>query len=166
MVNKKVKQLKELRKILEKERRVGKKVVFTNGCFDILHLGHVQYLEEAKSFGDILVVGLNSDSSVKKLKKNHRPIMDESSRAGILAALECVDYITIFKEETPFKLINFLRPDILVKGGDWKKEDIVGGNLVIQYGGKVKSVPYIKGHSSSRIIEQIRHPIKKNEGDV
>lgn len=156
MVNKKIKKLTELKKVLKKERRDGKRIVFTNGCFDILHLGHVKYLEKAKSFGDILVVGLNSDFSIQKIKGKGRPILDESSRAGILAALECVDYITIFKEGTPYKLIKFLKPDILVKGGDWKKKEIVGGRFVASYGGKVMTVPYIKGYSSSRIIEQIR----------
>lgn len=136
-------------------KKVNKKIVFTNGCFDILHVGHVRYLKEAKKLGDILVVGLNSDSSVNKIKGEKRPIVNEKERAEILLSLEAVDYVVIFEEETPFKLIKKINPDILVKGGDWKEEDIVGSDIVRKKGGTVKSISYIEGKSTTNIIEKI-----------
>jgi D-glycero-beta-D-manno-heptose 1-phosphate adenylyltransferase len=131
------------------------KIVFTNGCFDILHAGHVQYLNEAKALGDILVVGLNSDSSVKRLKGNTRPINSEEDRAIVLAALESVDYVVIFEEDTPYNLIYHIKPDILVKGGDWSPQTIVGADVVIKNGGEVKSLSFKKGISSTQIIDKI-----------
>ena len=134
----KIKNSKNLSGTLSALRRKGKKIVFTNGCFDILHVGHVDYLSRAKRLGDVLVVGLNSDSSVKKIKGKDRPINKESDRAKVLASLYFVDYITSFGETTPGNLIKKVRPDILVKGGDWKIEDIVGSSFVRSYGGKIK----------------------------
>lgn len=153
-MNSKIKDIKSLVKVLSALRKKGKRVVFTNGCFDILHVGHVDYLSRAKRLGDILVVGLNSDSSVKKIKGKNRPINKESDRAKVLSALYFVDYITSFNETTPEDLIKKVRPDTLVKGGDWKIEDIVGGSFVRSIGGKVKSIPFVKGYSTTSIIER------------
>ena len=150
----KIKDLKNLARTLSALRDKGKKIVFTNGCFDILHAGHVDYLSKAKRLGDILVVGLNSDSSVKKIKGKLRPINKESDRAKVLSSLYFVDYITSFNETTPENLIKKVRPDILVKGGDWKIEDIVGSSFVGSYGGKVRRIPFVKGYSTTSIIEK------------
>lgn len=136
--------------------RRGRKVVFTNGCFDILHVGHVRYLQEARAQGDLLVVGLNSDASVRALKGPERPVQSEDNRAEILAALGCVDYVTVFSEETPEKLIREVRPDVLVKGGDWTPDKIVGGPFVLSYGGEVKSLQFVEGNSTTSIIEKMR----------
>ncbi|HOV16482.1 MAG TPA: D-glycero-beta-D-manno-heptose 1-phosphate adenylyltransferase [Candidatus Cloacimonadota bacterium] len=134
----------------------NKKIVFTNGCFDILHAGHVQYLEQAKKLGDILVVGLNSDASVRRLKGENRPINKQEDRALVLAALEFVDYIIIFEEDTPYELIKTVNPDVLVKGGDWKETDIIGADIVQAKGGIVLSLPLRPGLSTSKIIEEIK----------
>jgi D-beta-D-heptose 7-phosphate kinase/D-beta-D-heptose 1-phosphate adenosyltransferase len=150
----KIKDSKNLFRTLSALRGKGKKIVFTNGCFDILHVGHVDYLSKARRLGDVLVVGLNSDSSVKKIKGKDRPINKESDRAKVLSSLYFVDYITSFSEPTPENLIKKVRPDILVKGGDWKIEDIVGGSFVRSYGGKIKSIPFVKGYSTTSIIER------------
>ncbi len=139
-----------------KKLRNGKKVVFTNGCFDLLHVGHVRYLQEAKSLGSILVVGLNTDSSVQKLKGPSRPIQNENDRAEILAALACVDFTVLFSEDTPAELIRKVHPDVLVKGGDWKPEQIVGADFVLSYGGEVKSLQFVEGKSTTKIIEKTR----------
>jgi D-beta-D-heptose 7-phosphate kinase/D-beta-D-heptose 1-phosphate adenosyltransferase len=141
----------ELKKALDAERAQGRKVVFTNGCFDIVHAGHVRYLREAKKLGDVLVIGLNSDASVSHIKPG-RPIVPEAQRAEVLTALDMVDFITLFDEDTPYELIKYLRPDVLVKGGDWKPEDIVGSDLVPV----TKSLPYFEGMSTTEIIEKIR----------
>lgn len=133
----------------------GKTVVFTNGCFDIIHAGHVQYLEQAAQLGDVLVVGLNSEASVTRLKGKGRPINSEENRAIVLAALLSVDYVIIFEEDTPYELIEAVQPDILVKGGDWKEEDIVGADIVKAKGGKVISLPFREGLSTSRILEKM-----------
>lgn len=146
----KVLNWEELREALNEARAKGKKIVFTNGCFDIIHIGHIRYLNEAKRLGDILVVGINSDESVRRLKKG-RPIITAGQRAEVLSNLEMVDYVTIFEEDTPYELIRFLRPDILVKGGDWKKEDIVGSELVKE----TYNLPYVEGISTTEIIERI-----------
>ena len=143
----------EIRKNLKDEKR---SVVFTNGCFDIIHRGHIEYLNEAKSLGDFLVVGLNSDSSVKKLKGSGRPVVGEIDRAFVLSSLKPVDCVIIFGEETPYELIKFVRPDFLVKGGDWKKEDIVGSDIVEGYGGKVISLKFIDSYSSTGLINKIK----------
>lgn len=131
-----------------------KKIVFTNGCFDLLHVGHVRYLKEAKSLGDILVVGLNSDDSVKRLKGPTRPIQNQMDRAEILSSLVCVDFVCVFPEDTPENLIHRLRPDILVKGGDWKIESIVGSDFVLSYGGQVLSLQFIDGKSTTSLIQK------------
>ena len=141
-----------LRNQAEKE---GKKVVFTNGCFDILHHGHIEIFQKSKSLGDILVVGLNSDASVKILKGDKRPIVEENDRAVVVAALECVDYVCLFEEETPAEIIKQVKPDILVKGGDYKIEDIVGRETVWENGGEVIAVPLVEGRATRSIIEKI-----------
>jgi rfaE bifunctional protein nucleotidyltransferase chain/domain len=147
---------KSLAAILEKARAKGKRTVFTNGCFDILHPGHVSYLERAAGMGDLLVIGLNSDSSVKAIKGKDRPLNNERDRAYVLSALSFVDYITLFGENTPDKLIRMIRPDVLVKGGDWKIGDIVGGSFVKSYGGRVARIPFLKGYSTTSLIKKMR----------
>ena len=132
------------------------KIVFTNGCFDILHFGHVHYLLEAKKLGDILVVGLNSDDSVRRLKGPTRPINGEKERAFVLASLAFVDYITLFEEDTPENLIKVVQPDVLVKGGDYTIDQIVGADFVMQHGGTVTTIPFVEGYSSTQIIEQLK----------
>ena len=151
----KIRGREELKKILKEDRRSGKKVVFTNGCFDILHIGHVRYLEEAKGLGDILVVAINSDRSVRGIKGELRPIVPQNERAGVLAALGSVDYVTIFDEQDPYYIIKELMPDILVKGGDWNKDAIIWRDIVEAVGGKVYALPIVEGVSTSRIIEKI-----------
>lgn len=141
----------ELKKIVDNARVEGRKVVFTNGCFDIIHIGHIRYLRQAKALGDILVIGLNSDRSVFVIKPG-RPINPQSHRAEVLSSLEMVDYVTLFDEETPYELIKLVEPDILVKGGDWKKEEIVGSDIAWE----TFSLPYVKGGSTSEIIEKIK----------
>ena len=132
------------------------RVVFTNGCFDIIHRGHIEYLEDAKSLGEILIVGLNSDESVAGLKGRGRPINNEEDRARVLLGLKSVDGVITFKEDTPIELIKIVKPDVLVKGGDWKVEDMVGYEFVIERGGEVFSLPFRKGYSTTDIIEKIR----------
>ncbi len=155
MNREKIKKLNQLSQIIKKLKAKKKKIVFTNGCFDILHFGHVKYLEQAKQKGDILVVGLNSDSSVKKLKGANRPIFNQPARAEVLSALKSVDYVTIFNDLTPLKVIKALKPDILVKGGDWKTDRIVGKDFVELCGGEVVTIPFIKGYSTRSTIETI-----------
>lgn len=139
------------------EVRGNRKVVFTNGCFDLLHVGHVRYLQEAKSLGDLLIVALNTDASVRKLKGPERPVQLENDRAEILAALGCVDFTLLFDEQTPENVIREIKPDILVKGGDWKVEQIVGAPFVQSYGGKVMSLPFVEGRSTTNIIKKANH---------
>ena len=134
----------------------GKKIVFTNGCFDILHLGHIDYLSKARDLGDILVIGLNTDKSVRDIKGSTRPITDENSRAMILASLTFVDAVVYFEEETPQDLIQFVQPDVLVKGSDYKEEDIVGHDIVKAKGGEVKTLDFLPGYSTSRIEKHIK----------
>lgn len=141
----------ELKEKIDALKKQGKKIVFTNGCFDILHIGHIRYLKKAKAMGDILVVGLNADKSVALLKPK-RPINPQEYRAEILSALNMIDYVVIFDEETPKELITLLQPDVLVKGGDWKKEDIVGSDIAKE----TYSLPYIEGISTSGIIKKIK----------
>jgi D-glycero-beta-D-manno-heptose 1-phosphate adenylyltransferase len=136
-------------------RKSGEQVVFTNGCFDILHYGHLHYLSEARDLGTKLVVGMNSGASVSRLKGPHRPINDELTRTHLMAGLQCVDAVVLFEEETPLSLITLLRPDVLVKGGDWKPEQIVGSELVLSYGGSVQSLPFIAGYSTTNIEQKI-----------
>jgi D-beta-D-heptose 7-phosphate kinase/D-beta-D-heptose 1-phosphate adenosyltransferase len=151
----KIKERKVLLRIVKNLKTKGKRIVFTNGCFDILHLGHVRYLEKAKSLGDVLVVGVNSNSSVRKLKGPKRPILPEKERTEILSGLGCVDYITIFNEADPLKLIASLKPDLLVKGGDWTREQIVGREVVERSGGQLVIIPFVKGASTSNVIDTI-----------
>ncbi|OGW76941.1 MAG: glycerol-3-phosphate cytidylyltransferase [Omnitrophica bacterium RIFCSPLOWO2_02_FULL_45_16] len=154
-MNSKILTSKKLVKALSRLRSKGERIVFTNGCFDILHAGHIEYLSKAKRLGDILVIGLNSDSSVKKIKGKARPINKEADRAKVLAALYFVDYVTLFSEPTPERLIKELKPNILVKGGDWKVKDIVGGDFVKSCGGKVKNISFVKGYSTTSLIENM-----------
>jgi rfaE bifunctional protein nucleotidyltransferase chain/domain len=144
-----------LRPVLEQWRQQGRRVVFTNGCFDLLHLGHVDYLEKARHLGDALVVGLNTDASVSRLKPG-RPLQDEMSRARILASLLFVDAVILFDEPTPLELIQWVQPDILVKGDDYAISGIVGHEEVLQRGGQVLTVPLVAGYSTTRIVERIR----------
>jgi rfaE bifunctional protein nucleotidyltransferase chain/domain len=148
---KKILNWRELKAVVDSLRADGKRIVFTNGCFDIIHIGHVRYLKEAKALGDVLVVGLNSDSSVSKIKPK-RPINPQDHRAEVLSSLEMVDYVILFNEDTPYELIKLLQPDVLVKGGDWKKEDIVGSDIAKE----TRSLPYIKGISTSEMIKKIK----------
>jgi D-beta-D-heptose 7-phosphate kinase/D-beta-D-heptose 1-phosphate adenosyltransferase len=146
-----------LAKTLMGLRAKGKKVVFTNGCFDLFHTGHLRLLREAGKLGDALVVAINSDKSVRKLKGPGRPYIGEEDRALLLAALDCVDYICVFGEDTPLELIKELKPDVLVKGGDYRREDIVGGDFVESTGGRVAIVPLIQGMSTSQLAEKIKN---------
>ena len=146
---------KELDTLTSSLKSQNRKIVFTNGVFDIIHRGHVEYLNEAKKLGDILIVGLNSDSSVKQIKGDSRPVNNENDRACVLVNLRAVDYVAIFAEDTPFNLIKSIVPDVLVKGGDWKTEDIVGSDIVLESGGKVLSLKYIDNYSTTGIINKI-----------
>jgi rfaE bifunctional protein nucleotidyltransferase chain/domain len=143
--------------IIQKEREKGKKIVFTNGCFDIIHAGHVDYLEKAKSLGDFLVVGLNSDESVKRLKGPTRPVNPLEQRKKVLQALKPVDLVIVFEEDTPERLIKEIKPDVLVKGGDWKIENIVGADFVMSYGGKVYTIDFVYDTSTTKIIEKVKN---------
>ncbi len=147
--------LEELKKIISLAKSTEKKVVFTNGCFDIIHGGHIEFLQKAKALGDILVVGLNTDQSIKKLKGGNRPIKSEKERANILSALKYIDYITLFDETTPEKPIREIRPDILVKGDDYKIDEVVGREIVEGYGAKVELIPIVQGHSTTQTLEKI-----------
>jgi rfaE bifunctional protein nucleotidyltransferase chain/domain len=151
----KIKTIQELQPLLAILRSSGRKIVFTNGCFDILHTGHTRYLALARSFGDLLVVAVNSDSSVRTIKGEKRPINSQDERAETLAALESVDFVIIFDEPDPYKVISALQPDVLVKGGDWPIEKIIGRDVVEANGGKVVNVPYVEGASTTGIIEKI-----------
>ncbi len=155
----KVFSLQELQIKVEAIKNLGHKIVFTNGCFDIIHLGHVMYLEEAKSFGDFLIVGINSDNSVSKLKGPNRPIQSLESRMGIIASLESVDAVLSFDESTPRNIITVLVPNILVKGGDWALSDIVGSDIVISNGGSVKILTFLPGYSTSIIENKIKYSL-------
>jgi D-beta-D-heptose 7-phosphate kinase/D-beta-D-heptose 1-phosphate adenosyltransferase len=143
--NRKILSRKDLAKQVEALKKEGKRIIFTNGCFDILHIGHVKYLEQAKALGDILILALNSDASVRSIKGSSRPIVLQEERAYILASLEVVDYVIIFDEDTPLALIEDIEPDILVKGGDWDQETVVGGASVKQRGGRVVIIPQVRG---------------------
>ena len=151
----KIKPRQVLEVLLEREREKGRRIVFTNGCFDLLHAGHVQYLQKARRLGDLLVLGLNSDQSVRRLKGPKRPLISESERAHILAALDCIDYVCIFDEDTPLDLIRAVRPHILVKGGDYTPEGVVGREIVEEYGGRVEIIRFVQGKSTTNIIEKV-----------
>jgi len=151
----KIKAKEDIRRIVDNLKAKGKRIVFTNGCFDLLHVGHIRYLEEAKALGDILVVGINSDQSVRRIKGSYRPILPEEERAEILSGLGCVDYVTIFDEADPLELISSLQPHVLVKGGDWTQETTVGKEVVERSGGEVIILPFVQGASTSNLIEAI-----------
>lgn len=138
------------------EKNKGKKIVFTNGCFDILHLGHVEYLNEAKAQGDVLVVAINSDESVRKLKGADRPINNEHDRAEMLLNLKAVDCVQVFTEQTPLEIIKLIKPNVLVKGGDWRPEQIIGSDFVLAHGGEVKSLVFKQGYSTSNLIQAVQ----------
>ena len=151
----KIKELREAKELRTALRDLGRKVVFTNGCFDILHPGHTRYLEQARALGDHLIVAVNSDQSVRAIKGPRRPIMDEESRAEMLAALACVDTVVVFRDETPLEIINELLPDVLVKGGDWPEDKIIGSETVKKSGGIVERISFAEGFSTSTIIDVI-----------
>ena len=145
----------ELKDDLDRLKQEGKTIVFTNGCFDILHVGHTRYLKDAKRLGDVLVVALNSDASVRSIKGERRPLVPEGERAEVIGSLASVDYVTLFDELTPLELIGHLRPDILVKGGDWTEDRVVGRDLVSSWGGRVVIVPETQGASTTNILEKV-----------
>jgi len=151
----------QLIKVIQRHRKKGRVIAFTNGCFDIIHYGHIRYLEKAKGSNRILIVGLNSDSSVRKIKGTGRPICSQKMRAAVLAALSCVDYVTLFSQETPEKLIRSLRPDVLIKGADWKGRPVAGGDFTRENGGRVEFVRFEPGFSTSRLIQKICRSGKK-----
>jgi len=151
----KIKRRSALKAIVDRLKTEGRKVVFTNGCFDLLHVGHVRYLEAARALGDCLIVGVNTDERVRELKGPGRPLVSEFERAEVIAALQCVDYVTLFAEDTPSDLISFLQPDIHVKGGDYDAEEIPEAEAVRSYGGRVVILPLIEGHSTSDIVSRI-----------
>jgi rfaE bifunctional protein nucleotidyltransferase chain/domain len=153
--SKKILDLNMLLKRLKTHRTAGDKIVFTNGCFDILHAGHVEYLTAARAEGEVLVVGLNSDASVRIIKGENRPIVQEDHRASVLAGLECVNYVTLFEDPDPFRLIRAILPDVLIKGADWEEGEIIGADIVKQQGGRVVRVPFVSDTSTSKIIETI-----------
>jgi rfaE bifunctional protein nucleotidyltransferase chain/domain len=152
IASKKYKTLDDIVRIRQELSLKGKRLVFTNGCFDILHLGHVRYLNHARTLGDILVVGVNSDLSVRRIKGNARPLVPEMERVEVLAALECIDYVFLFDDQTPQKIIEAIVPDILVKGSDWKLQDVVGRDVVEKNGGAVLTIPVVEGFSTTAII--------------
>jgi len=151
----KIKKLPELKRIIKRLKSKGKRIVFTNGCFDILHYGHAKYLEDAGSKGDFLVVAVNSDQSVKKIKGENRPIVPELDRLRLLASLSSVDFVVLFNEDNPLKVIKELKPDFLVKGSDWNRENIVGADFVKKYNGKVLTVKLVPGCSTTNLIKKI-----------
>ena len=156
-VSGKVKSLAEVAALAAEARKNGKSVVFTNGCFDLLHRGHVHVLRQAKAAGDLLIVGMNSDRSVKSIKGPARPILPEIDRAELIAAMEMVDYVVLFDEPDPYQVIAEIKPNVLAKGGDWSADQIVGADLVERGGGRVAVIPYLKGFSTTEIIERIRN---------
>jgi rfaE bifunctional protein nucleotidyltransferase chain/domain len=154
----------ELKATVDRLKREGKKVVFTNGCFDILHAGHTRYLRQARKLGDALILALNSDSSVRSIKGPMRPIVPEAERAEVVASLDSVDYVTVFDELTPLELIEYLRPDVIVKGGDWAEKDIVGAESVRKWGGRVAIMSEIEGASTTNIIEKVLQVYRSSDG--
>ena len=153
---KKIKDLSDLKKEIEAHKAQGKRIVFTNGCFDLLHPGHTRYLCAARNLGDYLVVAVNTDRSVKAIKGEHRPIQSQDERTELLAALSFVDAVVLFDEDNPLKVIRHLLPDVLVKGGDWTEDEIIGADEVKKAGGLVKSLPFVTGYSTTTIIEKIK----------
>ncbi len=155
-----IKTLEEMKKIRQQLKNQNKKVIFTNGCFDLIHAGHVDYLSKAKAFGDVMVVGLNSDASVMRIKGSKRPILKEIERSFIISNLKPVDYVVLFDEDTPKMLIEELLPDVLVKGADWEIENIVGKDVVLANGGEVKTIEFVNDQSTSKIIKIIADRFK------
>jgi rfaE bifunctional protein nucleotidyltransferase chain/domain len=155
-----IKSRKEIKEIRAQLKKAGKKVVFTNGCFDLIHSGHVDYLIKAREMGDVLILGLNTDSSVKRIKGDKRPILKQDERAYILSNLKSVDYVTFFEEDTPAKIISDLIPDVLVKGADWSMDKIVGREVVEANGGEVKTIQFVNDQSTSNIIKIIKERFK------
>jgi D-glycero-beta-D-manno-heptose 1-phosphate adenylyltransferase len=156
-INKKIQSFDRIAVTVKDWQAEGKRVVFTNGCFDLLHYGHLHYLADARDLGDKLIVGLNSADSVRRLKGPHRPINDELTRQHLLAALEVVDAVVVFESDTPLDLIECVAPDILVKGGDWRPDQIVGSDFVLKNGGKVLSLPFVEGYSTTNLETKIRN---------
>jgi D-glycero-beta-D-manno-heptose 1-phosphate adenylyltransferase len=156
-VSNKVKSLDEVATIAAQARKSGKRVVFTNGCFDLLHRGHVHVLRKARAVGDMLIVGLNSDRSVKAIKGPERPILPQTDRVELIAAMEMVDYVVLFDDADPYRLIAAIKPDVLAKGGDWRVDKIIGSDIVAQNGGRVEVIPYLPGFSTTEIIERMRN---------
>ncbi len=157
ILSQKITDKETLARLLAAKKLTGNKIVFTNGCFDLLHPGHIRYLADARSLGDFLVVGLNSDDSVSRLKGENRPIQKEAVRAELLGALHSVDAVVVFNEDTPFDLISHLKPDILVKGGDYTPDTVVGADVVTANGGQVKIIPFEAGFSTTELISKIKH---------
>ena len=155
-IHNKIQTWEDLQETVTNWKSNGYKIIFTNGCFDLLHYGHIHYLSEAQDLGDKLIVGMNSAASVRRLKGEHRPINDELTRQHLLAALEPVDAVVVFEEDTPLDLIKMVMPDVLVKGGDWQPHQIVGSDVVLANGGEVKSLPYLEGYSTTNIEQKIR----------
>jgi len=158
----KIISVNKLARLLPALKKSGKRIVFTNGCFDLLHYGHVKYLQEARRKGDILIVGLNSDSSIRKIKGPKRPLVGEKERLRVLAGLESVTYAVLFSQATPLNIISVLKPDILIKGADWHKDRIVGSDIVKSYGGKVLRIKVVKGLSSTNLIKKIAKSFSRN----
>ncbi|MCB9285305.1 MAG: D-glycero-beta-D-manno-heptose 1-phosphate adenylyltransferase [Lewinellaceae bacterium] len=156
LIAQKIQSWPEIRETVAAWRTNGQRIVFTNGCFDILHYGHIRYLAQARDLGDRLVIGLNSGDSVRRLKGPNRPINDEPTRQLLLAALGLVDAVVVFDQDTPYELIRLVEPDVLVKGGDWTPEAIIGSDIVLARGGEVKSLPYVEGYSTTRIEQKIK----------
>jgi len=154
-VKRKLVPLNKLKDIISNLKKEGKQIVFTNGCFDLLHVGHVKYLQKAKTYGDILVVAINSDTSVKAIKGDKRPLMPQKDRAEILSALSCIDYVVIFEEYDPVRIISELIPDVLIKGGDYQLNEIKGSEIVTSAGGKVLTIPEVKGKSTTKLVQTI-----------
>ncbi len=163
-MGKKIFQREDLKDKVQALKKAGKKIVFTNGCFDFLHIGHVRYLKAARAEGGVLVVGVNSDHSVRKIKGPRRPVVPENERAEVLTSLACVDFVTLFDEPDPLVTIRLLMPDVLVKGADWEEDAIVGRDVVEAKGGRVVRIPLTEGASTSRIIEKILANYKGKEG--
>jgi len=162
---KKIKNINAIKSIVARLRARREKVVFTNGCFDLLHVGHIRYLRKARSLGDALVVGLNTDRSVRHIKGEKRPIVPQGERAEVLAALEFVDYVVLFDEPDPFSLIEKIKPTILVKGADWPKDKIIGRDVVEKAGGRVVRIPLVPGASSTGVIEKIIQAYCRDESE-
>ena len=151
----KIRARRSLPSLLARLHRQRKRIVFTNGCFDLLHIGHLRYLQRARRHGDLLIVGINSDRSVRNIKEPGRPLLPQAERAEVVAALACVDYVTIFNEPDPYNLIKEIRPDVLIKGSDWGRNEIIGRDVVKRHGGRIRRIPLVRGISTTRIIEKV-----------